>query len=212
MNITREELFNYLFNCELIDYGCYGIVNKIDDDNCVKLYYKDIFDGFSRKDMDLIDEEIDTRVEIEKYLDENDSELSYLENRKLELLIEKGFIKEVLMYRNYKIGIIMKYYKGYDTLGFVAKLLDKKEKIIVLKKVRKILDDLLKANIFPQDLSIANILVNIKTLDVVFIDLDDSLTRYDTDLYFKEKPKIKTRLLRDCNDKFKSIENYCCNL
>lgn len=203
-NITKEELWDYLFNKKTIDMGSYGIVKKIDEDTCVKIYYKDIFDAYASKDINKLDYLIECQLSVQKTLLEISSDCKEVEEmtrKKLELLSEIGYINKVLYYKGYKIGIEMNIHKNYIKLHKAINKLSKDEKEIITQKIDNKLDELINNNIFPIDLSSSNILINLETLDVVLIDLDDIWTRYESDEYFEEKPLIKEGLLKNCNDR-----------
>lgn len=209
--LTKEQLWSYLYDYETIGMGSYGIVQKIDDETCVKIYYKDIFDAYQKDDISLLDPEIDRRLSTEKEMLEKecgvvDYKAVYENNRtKLELLTQMGYISKVLYYRGYKIGIEMPYYKGYVSLYDAKEKLSQDERSQVLGQVRNRLDALMTANIYPEDLSCSSVLVNLETLDVALVDLDDAWTRYDTDEYLNEHPLVKRSLLSHCNGRFRQI-------
>ena len=84
--------------------------------------------------------------------------------------------------------------------------LDKIKKELVYFKIKNKMAELINNNIYPIDLSTANILINLDSLDVVFIDLDDSGTRYDTDDFFADNPLVKRNLLLSCNSRLREIK------
>ena len=198
LELTKEELENYLFNLETIGMGSNGLVQKLDDDTCIKIYYKDIYDVYSSKDINLLDDIIERHKKIKTDFYDN-------ERQKLELLTQMGYISKVLYYRGYKIGIEMPYYKGYVSLYDAKEKLSQDERSQVLGQVRNRLDALMTANIYPEDLSCSSVLVNLETLDVALVDLDDAWTRYDTDEYLNEHPLVKRSLLSHCNGRFRQI-------
>lgn len=209
VELSKEDLCNYLFELDDIGIGSFGIVKKINDDVCVKIYYKDIYKTFVSKNINNIDDEINTRLDIQ-----NESiKLSLLNKEmyensitKLELLSQLGYINKVLYYKGYKIGIEMKNYQNYKSLCDAAMYLDMDGIKIIIDIIRLKLDELLTLNIFPRDLTSNNILVDINTLDVVLIDLDDICTRYDTNDYLEKNPRVRKYLLNDCNKKFSHLK------
>ena len=192
---------------ETIGSGSFGIVKKIDDDTCAKIYYKDIYKFYKSADFTDLDQYIDILLSVKKPNTINEQEMYENNNKKLELLMQMGLIQKILNYRGYKLGVIMKYYKGFLDLYDASLILNKALIEIILKKIRKQLDIFISNNIFISDLSSSNILVNPDTLDIAFIDLDDIFTRYETDEYLMEKPLVKKRLLSDCNSRFKVISD-----
>lgn len=209
VDLIKEELWHYLFDLEYVGSGSYGIVKRVDDNTCLKLYYKDFFEAFRTKDISKLDDEIDTiRLSKEERIQYSSNAKEIYENdlTKLELLIQMGYLKNILYYRGYKIGVEMRYYKDYLDLTLAVEKLNKEQIKIVIKQIREKLDQLLKMNIYPRDLSSSNIMVNVETLDVAFIDLDDMCTRYDTEEYLNSKPLVRECLLYDCNNSFNKIE------
>ena len=79
LELTKEELENYLFNLETIGMGSNGLVQKLDDDTCIKIYYKDIYDVYSSKDINLLDDIIERHKKIKTDFYDN-------ERQKLKLL------------------------------------------------------------------------------------------------------------------------------
>lgn len=199
LELTKEELENYLFNLETIGMGSNGLVQKLDDDTCIKIYYKDIYDVYSSKDINLLDDIIERHKKIKTDLYDN-------ERQKLELLTQMGYITKVLYYKGYKIAVEMKLYKDYVMLYDAIRQLDKIKKELVYFKIKNKMAELINNNIYPIDLSTANILINLDSLDVVFIDLDDSGTRYDTDDFFADNPLVKRNLLLSCNSRLREIK------
>ena len=199
LELTKEELENYLFNLETIGMGSNGLVQKLDDDTCIKIYYKDIYDVYSSKDINLLDDIIERHKKIKTDLYDN-------ERQKLELLTQMGYITKVLYYKGYKIAVEMKLYKDYVMLYDAIRQLDTNKKELVYFKIKNKMSELINNNIYPIDLSTANILVNLESLDVVFIDLDDFGTRYDTDDFFADNPLVKRNLLLSCNSRLREIK------
>ena len=199
LELTKEELENYLFNLETIGMGSNGLVQKLDDDTCIKIYYKDIYDVYSSKDINLLDDIIERHKKIKTDFYDN-------ERQKLKLLTQMGYITKVLYYKGYKIAVEMKLYKDYVMLYDAIRQLDTNKKELVYFKIKNKMSELINNNIYPIDLSTANILVNLESLDVVFIDLDDFGTRYDTDDFFADNPLVKRNLLLSCNSRLREIK------
>lgn len=199
LELTKEELENYLFYLETIGMGSNGLVQKLEDDICIKIYYKDIYDVYSSKDINLLDDIIERHKKIKTDFYDN-------ERQKLELLTQMGYITKVLYYKGYKIAVEMKLYKDYVMLYDAIRHLDTNKKELVYFKIKNKMSELINNNIYPIDLSTANILVNLDSLDIVFIDLDDSGTRYDTDDFFADNPLVKRNLLLSCNSRLREIK------
>ena len=206
--LTKEEIYHILFFLEEIDRGSYGIVKKVNNDTCIKIYYKDIFNTYAKRDINALDDDINLLIKVyeDTSSDKNTQEIRENERKKLEYLHKIGLVKRVLTYKGYMIGIEMNYYEDYIPLNKARDYLEKENYTEVLYRIRTKLDEFLKNNIFPQDLSRSNILINIKTLDIVFIDLDDCYTRYEDDDYLAKKPLVKQSLFDRCNQKYREIE------
>ncbi len=211
VEITKEELENYLFNLETIDRGTYGVIKKLNDDTCIKIYYKDIINTYANKNINLLDNEISLNLSVEKQVlksSKNSREIYDNDRQKLAILTKLGYINKVLYYRGYKIGIEMNYYKNYLKLSKSLNLLKKDDVKDIIQKISDKLNELYSYNIYPNDLSIDNILINPETHDIILIDLDDLWTRYDTNKYFAERPQVKESLLDTCNSRLIKIKNY----
>jgi len=206
--LTKEEIYHILFFLEEIDRGSYGVIKKVNNDVCMKIYYKDIFNTYAQKNIDALDDDINLLI---KVYEENASNKTVQETRenerkKLEYLYKIGLVRRVLTYKGYIIGIEMNYYKDYIPLSRARDFLERDDYKKILYQIRTKLDELLKNNIFPEDLSRSNILINIRTLDVVFIDLDDCYTKYEDEDYLVKMPQLRKSLTDRCNKKYQEIE------
>lgn len=81
-----------------------------------------------------------------------------------------------MVYRGYPIGVLVKSYLDYENLADIFPKLEEEQKIFIRNKVEVLYKDLMEYDIYPTDIKMNNILVNINNLDVKIIDLDD----YDT--------------------------------
>ena len=206
--LTKEEVGNILFHLEEVDRGSFGVVKKVNSNTCIKIYYKDIFNTYAKKDINELDDEIDILISVYKAsgVDVNVQEIRENERKKLEYLYKIGLLKRILTYKGYMIGIEMQYYRDYLSLKEARYFLNKEDYQQILDRIRKKLDEFMANNIFPQDLSRNNILINIKTLDIIFVDLDDCYTRYENSDYLDKKPLVKKALIDRCNTKYHEIE------
>ena len=128
------------------------------------MYYKDIFNTYINKNINLLDNEIDLHLSVEEQVlksSKNSREIYDNDRQKLAILTKLGYINKVLYYRGYKIGIEMKYYKNYLKLSNSLSLLNKDDVKDIIQQVSDRLNELYSYNIYPNDLSIDNILINI---------------------------------------------------
>lgn len=89
---------------------------------------------------------------------------------------QSPLIDEIVVYRGYSIGVLVKSYLDYENLADIFPKLEEEQKIFIRNKVEELYKDLMEYDIYPTDIKMNNILVNINNLDVKIIDLDD----YDT--------------------------------
>lgn len=92
------------------------------------------------------------------------------------MLNDIGYLKEVLVYNGYKIGVVITYYKNYQKIGELFNKLSSEEKKVVLNNLRNYVDFLISKGLYPTDIWEDNVLVNLENLDVKIIDLDDYMT------------------------------------
>ena len=169
LNISKEQLINFLVDTSIrIGEGSNGIVSIYDNQTLVKIHYLDIQKSYYSNNYDYIDEEIEitglskTDLLIELIIKLNKS------NSKL--------IDGIVMYKQYPIGVLMKYYKGYKTLGNILLKLTNAERITIYDKIKTMLYNLVENGIYMIDIKFDNILIDEKSLDVQIIDLDDQET------------------------------------
>ncbi len=207
IEITKEQLLAFLFEGKIIGMGTYGIVKEINRTTLVKIYYKEIIDTYLSKDPSKLDKEIENNKSVQEILrkapnsDEIDS-LEKLEALKFDYLFKIGLLKGILIYNEYKIGVLLNYYKDYVKLTEISKRLSIDSLNFVMEKVKEKLDDMMKSGIYPRDLKENNILIRPEDLDVVFIDLDDSETRFEQKEYILAYPHIKN----GCIKRYKEME------
>lgn len=209
LNISKEDLFHYLTNNNCIGQGCIGRISIYDENTLIKIYYKELIDTYISKDFNYLDEEIDIKISVkEELLDDNilpnQKEIDDLIQKKYELLYQEGLLKGLVYYRGILVGILMNYYKDYITLTEIFNTLDSNTKILLLNKAKEKLKHFINNNLYPMDLKEDNILVNPITLDIAFIDLDDSYTRYEEREYIIEHKLF--HLENTCVDRYESME------
>lgn len=194
--INGDDLLRIVNNNKCIGSGVYGMVYEYDDTTLIKIYYKDIFNFLTSKNIDDLNKEVDINLYVENEMLEIRSD--YV--TKLDRLInisnclnraDCSLIKEIVLYHGYPIGILLNYYKGYVNLGEIFEKIGDQSKLIVINKVKSMLSRLFEYGVYPLDLKESNILVNCETLDVQFIDLDGGETRYEDEDYIKRFDYIK---------------------
>lgn len=204
IDICKDKLLKYLLHSRVIGSGCFGIVVAEDRDTVAKIYVNRVIDSYLHRDSSRLDEEIKKNKEISKYSD--DEETRYLEEKKFEYLKRIGLLKGVLTYEDYKIGVLLKYYWDYEKLenrfGFLG-LSERKE---VLKNIKEKLDEMMNNGIYPLDIKENNILIKDDSFNIVFIDLDDELTRWESKAYVLNHPHIKDNCIIKNDEMIKRLE------
>ena len=215
-SLNKEELQSLLFKSKVIAQGNYGLIVEYDDDTLLKIYYKDIFETYSSRNIDKLDKEINNRIEVEnemiemRIIDKKQIETIEGKIQQLQQTQSRTLIKGTAIYQGYPIGVFLKNYKGYDKLRDIFANLHENQQRVILDKSASLLADLYKSGVIPRDIKEDNILVRKNDLDVKIIDLDDSETRYEEHDYLREYPhirkdaveafeKMKTRLLKQEN-------------
>ena len=177
LNISKEQLINFLVDTSIrIGEGSNGIVSIYDNQTLVKIHYLDIQNSYYSNNYDYIDEEIEEKLSFENKM----KKITGLS--KTDLLIElinklkksnSKLIDGIVMYKQYPIGVLMKYYKGYKTLENILLKLTNAERITIYDKIKTMLYNLVENGIYMSDIKFDNILIDEKSLDVQIIDLDD---------------------------------------
>jgi len=185
-SFSKEEIKKLLFESEVIGHGTYGLIVKYDEDTLLKIYYKDIFDTFYLKNIEIENEMIQMGLKCKTRLKDMISRIQQLENTK-----SRGLIKGIAMYKECMIGVFLERYKNYDTLTNVFSDLQKADQKRVLDVTANLLVDLYKNGVVPVDIKEDNVMVRKKDLDIKLIDLDDNETRYEDKKYLYEHSYIK---------------------
>lgn len=212
VEITKEQAIDYLSDKEnIIGQGTYGILYKYNDTTLIKLYYKDYIYTYFTLDSKIFEKEIEANLNVIKSL----KELGIKHNNKLEKLKKLhcilqltdcyNLIKGVVTYKNYPVGVLLEYYKDYQTLKEIFFYLSIKEKITVLEKIKSLIESLMENNIYLEDIKENNIMVNKNTLDVKLIDLDGEQVRIEEKSYIEKHPFIKRRCIDDYNHMIKRL-------
>jgi len=209
IELTNDEVMDILSaKKEIVGKGYYGILSVYDDNTLIKLYYKDIINTYTSLDPQKLDKEINDELQVIKTFKELGLEISdryeriniiykHLQNTNSNLLI-----KGIVTYKNYVLGVLLKYYKDYNNLTTTFEKLSHEEQIKVLKRVQYLLNELMENNIYPIDLREDNILINKSNLDVKLIDLDDNEIRIEDKFYIEKHFEIK----QGCLDKYNAME------
>ena len=189
INISKEQLINFLVDTTIrIGEGSNGIVSIYDNQTLIKIHYKDIINSYYSNDFDSIDEEIEEKLTFENEM----KKIGLGKTNKLKQLINKldksdsKLIEGIVMYKEYPIGVLMKYYLGYKSLGYILLNLTDDEKIIVYNKIEMLLHNLIENGIYMSDIKFDNIVIDENTLDVKIIDLDDQETTIRDNVHTKE--------------------------
>lgn len=195
--LSKDDIKKLLYESKIIGHGTYGVIVEYDENTLLKIYYKDIFDTFYSKNIEKLDEEIESSIEIEAFMIESGiKSKTKLEDMKsnieqLEKTKSKSLIKGTLTYKGFLIGIILENYREYDLLKNIFADLDENSQKKVISLAGILFGDLYKYGIIPRDIKEDNIMVRKNDLDVKLIDLDDIETRYEDEEYLKENSHIK---------------------
>lgn len=203
VEITKEQLLTLIFVGNLIGMGTYGIIKQVNSTTLAKIYYKEIINTYLSKDSSKLDEEIEMNKEIQKMINERENflELKELEQKKLQYLYEINLVKGILFYKNYKIGVLLNYYKDYSRLTDMVNKLNFDDLYFVVECIKFKLEEMMQNGLFLLDLREDNILVRQRDLDIKFIDLDDSETRFEKEDYVLNHSYIKN----DCLEQYKQM-------
>lgn len=187
--LTKQQLIYLLFNPNPCFYGDFGIISLIDN-KLYKIYYKDLIITYTSRDVNELDNEVDTLLEIEHITNFGlRNPKSCLEKfLRLQDTASNKLITNILSYKGLLVGVEMKYYKDFLELNEVLELLDEKSLKKCLNRILYLIKDLLNNNIIVRDIKENNILVNPTTLEVVLIDLDGKETVYGPRNYVKNYP------------------------
>ena len=164
-----------------IGSGSYGFVKQYDLETLIKIY-KDHTVAYQPKELPIIfNRQRICELHSSKYYNEPTKQESIeLKKKRLEhTKYSNDLILGSSIYEGYAFGVVLKYYKDY--VPFISKnfyKLSDQDKGYLLYRMDKVLKDLLDNLIYPYDVKENNILFDPKTLDVKFIDLDDSCTCY----------------------------------
>lgn len=189
IEISKDKFLSYLLNPNPIFQGQFGKI-VLDNNKLYKIYYRDFIKTYINKDECLLDDEVNSLLEIEKLtnFELRDPYKKLNELNRLARTKSTSLITGVLSYNGLLVGIQMNYLKNYTTLKEISTRVEDSKLVIYLNKVYELVYDLLKENIVPTDVKEDNILVNGETKDVVLIDLDGSETIYGPDNYLIDFP------------------------
>lgn len=211
---TKEVIFLMSDKEKIIGQGAYGIVVPYDEKNLIKIYYKEIFDGFYYlNEKKLADEIIRNQRIMEDMLKSSrgvDYEnLSRRKQKKLEILERIGLVTGKAFCDDYLVGVLLNYYCEYAEVSNIYGELNPSERKIALSRMKQYLDYLISSNIYPQDVKENNILLRKRDLDVKFIDLDDDETRYEQKEYIEKFPHVLRTPLTQFDDMCKRLTRRC---
>lgn len=190
--LTKDQLMYLLCNPNPCFYGDFGIIS-VSDDKLYKIYYKDLINTYTSCDVNELDNEVDTLLEIEHITNFGlRNPKSCLEKfMRLQNTESNNLITNILSYKGLFVGVEMKYYKDFLELKEVSLILDEDNLKKCLNRILYLIKDLLNKDIVVRDIKENNILVNPTTLEVVLIDLDGKETIYGPSNYVKKYPYNK---------------------
>lgn len=189
IKIEKSQLIRFLYDSSIrVGEGSNGIVSIYNKNTLAKIHFKEIEKSYYSEDFSFLSEEIAKKLSFDKKLEPLGlDKLSIL--KKLIIHLNNSYsplIKGIIMYEDYPIGILMEYYFGYKTLEKIIFQLDTPSRIKVYERIKFLLYDLIKNEVYPRDIKFGNIMVNKDTLDVKIIDLDDQETIVGNRAHAKE--------------------------
>lgn len=154
-------------------HGAFGSVFPYNKFQLIKLYRVMFSAEVSWQEKVMIYKNKDKQYQMEG------KKLKYLCQRceQLEKSESGSYIDAVVTYQDYPIGIIMKWYQGYEELQKIYPTLSPASKKMVELKIWKRILELEQVGIYPYDLKGKNTLIHPGSLDTVLIDLDDGATK-----------------------------------
>lgn len=208
--MSGERVLQFFQSSRGIGQGAYGHVIPFTKDLLFKLYYSEFSQTMRRPTIERLEEEINHNK-----LWFGIKDFSELKKKceRLELCKKGTYLRGIVTYKNYPIGVVMKWYKQYRTLERIYCQLLNKEKKYVLSEVKRQLLELLELGIFATDVKEDNVLVHPKNLDTVLIDLDDDMTRYFGAIFADEPTSYSKDDLKEFRgDVFESYDAMVKNL
>jgi serine/threonine protein kinase len=202
IQISPKELIELMANKDnIVSQGSLGLLLPFNNE-LLKIYYKEIFNGFYYLDENKLINEIDTHKKVDQQMitmfpDYKDTLIR--ERKKLKFLESIGLVKATVFCNEYMVGIMLNYYRDYIEVGNAFPQLSALEKKHIIDKMEQYLYFLLSNNIYPSDIKENNVMLRTSDFDIKFIDLDDQETRYEEREYIERFPYIE----KDCIDKFK---------
>lgn len=201
ITLEKENLKEFLSKLKYLKHGGNGIIFQYNEEELIKLFYKNYFDTYDDNVLDKIVTEIFETLEIKKIKDylffskKSKEEKIITLIKKLNNTNTSTLYKGTIQVESHIIATILNNYHNYVELSELYNELTLKNKKEVLEKIIVLLDELATKGIYPTDLKLENIMINKNTLDVKLIDLDDNttmITNIDNDFY---KCEVAKRLL-----------------
>lgn len=170
--LSSKQVINYLCSSH-IGQGAYGIVIPYSNDTLLKLYYSEFQDTIENPCVRQLDKNIEHN---RLWFGTRDYQELKKKCERLELCKKGTYIKGIATYKDYPLGVYMKWYKSYQVLESMLFELSNEQKKFILSQVKQQVAELMDLGIFATDIKDDNILVDPNTLDTVLIDLDDDMT------------------------------------
>lgn len=213
IELSNQEIITFLKSGLVIKNGQFGLIIEINEHTVFKFYYKSLYEIYQNPSKSILEQEIDTLIEIEQFLMKTSSHKETKLNRmfrnfkRFEGTKSENLIQGIAVYKNYPIGIFMRNYKEYEKLTDIYGKLDKKDKEKILLKIDELLLELEGHGVYPRDLKEDNVLVKEEDLDVVLIDLDGDETRFEDEEYIKNFQHIKQEVNKRRDEMRKRLGN-----
>lgn len=183
LKLLPKDLSQIVAEKEVVGFGCYGIIYKLDENTLFKFNYKEFIACFKQEDRKIdwkklgdISEIVAAYKEIggDNLIKEKMTKLiSKQENVKLTKLT-----KGMVFVQDYCVGFLLHYHKDMCNLYDYLKThnLSEKDKEIIAKSTRSAVMELLDNDIYTSDLTTKNILYKPSTNEIQLIDFEDVMT------------------------------------
>ena len=206
LELSTKELSLIVAKSKIIGQGSYGIIYELDDDTLFKFFYKNFIHNFEKKN-NAFDyrklNDISKMLEIYKKIDTHD--ILFEKNIKIINLHDKILLTKltegVVLVNGYCVGYLLHYHKDMTNLYDFLKnnKLSTSIKKHIFNNIKKAVDELVDNNIFMDDLTVGNILINPKDNSIEIIDFEDICTtvREDRPSYLVKETQKQLNDIKD---------------
>ena len=202
LDLSVKKLIKIVATNEIVGKGSFGIVYKLDNDTLFKFNFRLFLNYFEYKDGKINFRKLSDISEIIKCLKEDDSPFQRYNNETIEKLIglqDKIHLTKLtqgMVYIDgFCVGYLLHYHKDMTSLFdyLKGKNGNSEERLKIFQNLKNAVQELYDNNIFLEDLSSHNILINPKTCEIQLIDFEDLLTSVREDRPAQVLENVRTR-------------------